>query len=408
MLNFVYLRKSDNEFFGIEETKWVNLPEYMNLQCRDTINKAFLNNTSIYSAFPDLKNAGQNVNRFLGSFNVDYRIDFLVYYCDNNGLDDVYFSNLVFKNGTSSDNILKCCTLSQLFGIDIQRIKEKIDDSKKKEMNLFILTRKYDCHEILNFQGLKLKAIKCVYHNEGSKGCIPTYYNLSKNQLEYFNSKTIETDRDKGIDLLTINLSSNIIESIQLSTFNKFDALQNIYLSHNRLETLSINLNSLKKLKKLNLSNNKLTKITFEESSGGVLEKLSLQYNELIDDDDSQTIWTQIQKLTNLKELYLNGNKLKCIEKIQIKETTKRLLGLEFFHLYDNLFSESDLKKLKEIFSWDKIKKPIINLNDIKNRFVKGNEITDERLSEILASTHWSVYFVMDKISSNLKGIIKF
>jgi len=195
------------------------------------------------------------------------------------------------------------------------------------------------------------------------------FYDLSNNQLEDFDSMTtMASEYSVGI-----NLSSNKIKTIDSSSFDKFKALQNLYLSYNQLETLSLNLDKLPSLKELNLSNNKLTEIIFEEPSGGVLEKLSLQNNRLTDEDDTQNIWIQIQKLTELKGLRLDGNKLKRIERLS-EETINILKGLDYFHLDDNDFSESDVKRLKEIFSWENTRK--------KNTRKDEHSLNPKRLSE--------------------------
>ncbi len=181
-------------------------------------------------------------------------------------------------------------------------------------------------------------------------------------------------------------------------------------MCNNQLETLSLNLACLTSLEELNLSNNKLTEIIFEGGSGGVLKKLSLQNNELIDKDGIRNIWTQIQNLTNLKELYLYGNKLKKLPSVDKRNIIK---ALDLFHLYDNDFSKNVVENLKEIFSWEKTKKGTLRkqkekLDLIRKLVVYNKEITDKKISEILASIHRSEEFIMDRISSNLTGIINF
>jgi len=339
MVNFIYLHYDRNhntnyELLGLEEDEWV---KYNDQECLDKITGEFLNkipknflNRPKYDAFLDLwVNVVKNVNCLLNSFQPLEltKIDFLVYYCDDNGLKDDYLQKLVFKNGTSSTssiNIFKDCKFSDVFGKTILKIKTK------NKINLFKMS-----------QSLLLQA--SLFSNVGyhynilnpEENIRYVIYDLSNNQLEDFDSmKTMASEYS-----LVINLSSNKIKTIDSSTFDKFKALQILYLSYNQLKTLSLNLEKLPSLEELNLSNNKLTEIIFEEPSGSVLEILSLQNNKLT---DAQNIWIQIQKLTKLKELYLDGNKLK---RIPSEETINILKGLDFFHLYNNDFSESDVEK---------------------------------------------------------------
>jgi len=75
------------------------------------------------------------------------------------------------------------------------------------------------------------------------------------------------------------------------------------------------------------------------------------------------------------------------------------------------MFEDGDVEKLKDIFSWEKTIRETFELNEKRKLFAKdknNKEITHEKLVEILASIHRSENFIMDKISSNLKGIINF
>jgi len=289
MVNFVYLKYHAYSFFGIEESRWVNLSKYINLQCNDIITAAFHNIPKIYQNVPELKNV-QSVNPHLNSDwmidalrNIDlHYLTSLVYYCDNDGLDDKYFSDLVFKGDSNSHKILKDLKLSDIFGIDIPKIKEK----NASKMNLFLLIAPYYSPSpinnllLINYDYLNLKAIKFnkTKHSSISSSFKDTRYNVNNNQLEYFHSETITSDI-----ATVINLSSNKIDSIEASTFDKFKTLRGLYLNGNRLETLSLDLSCLASLEELNLSNNGLKTIEFRGNSGGALAKLSLQ-NNFIDD----------------------------------------------------------------------------------------------------------------------------
>jgi len=325
MVNFVYLSyNGSNSFFGMDESEWDNRFSNLPLRCTEIIDEAFHNVPMIFENFPCLINAGEKVNRKwdFDEPSIDQRkINLLVYYCDANGLDDNYFSKLVFEKCSSTRRILKDLKLSEVFRIDISKIKE----NHSSKSNLFIL-----CDPIIESQNkisscrfgyLNLKSIKlCKSCARDKELSVSITIDANNNQLEDFHSETISDDIAKSCG--SINISFNKIEDIEPKTFDKFEILSSLFLSGNQLETFSIDLNCLKSLKELNLSNNRLKTITFTNDSGGMLEKLSLQNNEIGDE-----IWTQIKKLTNLKRLYLHGNNLEFIEAI---EDTKTILASFF------------------------------------------------------------------------------
>jgi len=400
----------------MEEREWDSTLSYS--RCREIIEKAFHNNPKIFENFSYLSDAEHKVNKNCGfdEHSIDQReIKLLIYHCDNNGLDDNYFSNLVFKcdsrkkitkNGSSTRRILKDWKLSEIFGIDISKIKK----NNYSNSNLFILydpiTEYQNKNSIFNFGYLNLKSIK-LYKSTAidKKSSFSITIDANNNQLENFHSETISDDIAKLC--VSINISFNKIENIESAIFDKFEILSSLFLSGNLLETLSVDLNCLKSLKKLNLSNNRLKTITFRNDSGGVLEKLSLQ-NNLIDDE----IWTQIKKLTNLKELYLQGNNLKSIEAIKDTNTSTNsiLLKLKALYLHENNISEEDLRILDDLYSWSKKSKQMDTtiskqtLKEIRDQFVEGNIITNERFDEIQTSIHRTENFIFNKKSSIIEG----
>ncbi len=138
-----------------------------------------------------------------------------------------------------------------------------------------------------------------------------------------------------------------------------------------------------------------------------MLEKLSIQNNS-IDDE----IWTQIKKLTNLKELYLQGNNLESIEAIKYTNTSTNtiLLKLKALHLHDNNISEEDLRILDDLYSWSKKSKQMDTtilkqtLKEKRDQFVEGSIITNERFDEIQTSIHRTENFIFNKKSSIIEG----
>jgi len=327
MVNFVYflwnIQGKQSQFFGIKE--WDNLHDIPD-ECKRIITTAFhdpnynlplgLESVNTIIDDPTISIIIENI-----ALAFESRLINLLYYCDDDGLNDSYFSNLVFKYRTSSLKILHNCNLRKYFNIDFSMIVKK----KNSQMNLFLLIDPYRKQSIVDFSSSKDLHIFNF-----------DYLNLKTLKLHELASKAFSEKN------LIIKLSSNKIDSIQPSTFGEFKTLSILYLSYNKLTEFELDLGCLESLKELNLSNNFLKTITFSSNSGGVLAKLSLQNNFI---DDTKNIWNHIQKLINLQELYLEENKLESIKLINEK-TIERLLCLKKFYLYDNLFSESDLNLL--------------------------------------------------------------
>ena len=126
MVNFVYLSYNESySFFGMEESEWDNRFSNLPLRCTEIIEEAFHNYPIIFKNFPCLRNAGEKVNRNwdFDEPSIDQRkINLLVYYCDTNGLDDNYFSKLVFEKCSSTRRILNDWKLSEIFKSQIDKI----------------------------------------------------------------------------------------------------------------------------------------------------------------------------------------------------------------------------------------------------------------------------------------------
>ncbi len=202
MVNFVYFlwntQGKQSQFFGIKE--WENLHDIPD-QCKIIIKTAFhdpnynrpLNLESVNTIIPN-----SSILEIESAF--QSRQISLLYYCDYNGLDDNYFSNLGFKSRTSSLDPIKIllnCTLSNYFNRDRQ--------TNNSHMNLFLMIDPSRNRSYLEFLSSKDFEIN----------------------FEYLNLKTLklhEIASDKIPDKnLIIKLSSNKIDSIQPSTCRECD-----------------------------------------------------------------------------------------------------------------------------------------------------------------------------------------
>lgn len=110
-------------------------------------------------------------------------------------------------------------------------------------------------------------------------------------------------------NLKELNLSYNEIQLIP-DTITQLTNLENLDFSNNpHLKVLPINFGNLNKLKNLNLSFCSIEKIPNTFSELTELELLNLSKNK-IEENELKNICSLIKKFPNLKELYLNGNKL--------------------------------------------------------------------------------------------------
>ncbi len=141
------------------------------------------------------------------------KIDFLVYYCDDNGLEDDYLQKLVFKsinrqNRRSSINIFKDCKFSDVFGMNILKFRTK------NKMNLFIMDQNFLLQGSL-FSNYCLstysKNLEPSFVPEQNKRYF--FYDLSNNQLEDFDSMTtMASEYSLVINLHLRNSKQKLIE----------------------------------------------------------------------------------------------------------------------------------------------------------------------------------------------------
>jgi Leucine-rich repeat (LRR) protein len=156
-------------------------------------------------------------------------------------------------------------------------------------------------------------------------------------------------------NLKFIYLSDNKINIIK-SEFCDLKNLENINLSNNKLIKLPKEIGQLKKLKTLNLSNNNLNDIPKEIS---FLDTLS----ELVLFDNALTPFLQSYNLDRIKNLYLNGKKLKKFLKVinpnndDIIDFTNSFTNSNEFEINLNFYEIAMLEFTSHNIGLDDIKK---------------------------------------------------
>ncbi|XP_047999586.1 leucine-rich repeat-containing protein 15-like [Leguminivora glycinivorella] len=154
-----------------------------------------------------------------------------------------------------------------------------------------------------------------------------------------------------GLDINAtfLDLNNCNIKTLNPGAFHDFPNLDTILLSGNKFEDIDLTIfTSVTKLNSLMLSSNKFKEIpNFSEHSLPNLEKLSFANNQITTLNNSKTFsrTTQLQKLSlgfnlieyihpdifkpliNLRELYLNNNKIKVISGISFPISLK-IFGL--------------------------------------------------------------------------------
>ncbi len=259
-------------------------------------------------------------------------LDFFIYHSNDNISDDV--SEFVFKNVSKTaavenedeSHLLNGKRLSSIIEINVEEIKDKMN-------NLFLLAKSDNIKGIIwpSWTPNKLSNIKAIRILEAKVNV----YDISNDRIEIFNDQLIQPSKN----VKSLHLSSNKIHSI--GDF-KFENLTTLSLNNNLLESLSLDLNHLKKLRNLSVIANGLKTIKFTNSEGNTLQNLYLQNNKIED----ITLTEQIIKLAKLQKLHLQDNLLKEVESIKLVKI--RIPYLQEFHVYNNDFSDESVNKLKK------------------------------------------------------------
>lgn len=142
------------------------------------------------------------------------------------------------------------------------------------------------------------------------------------------NIKKIELGAFENLpNLKTIRLHMNKIEHIDIAVFDSLPELMSLYLNSNKLHEMpNFSEHSLPNLQELFLTSNQITVLNNSKTFSGTLQlrKLDLSFNLI------EHIHPDIFKpLTNLRELYLNDNKIKFISEVTFPIQTLKKLTLD-------------------------------------------------------------------------------
>ncbi|XP_016995123.1 leucine-rich repeat-containing protein 20 isoform X1 [Drosophila takahashii] len=126
----------------------------------------------------------------------------------------------------------------------------------------------------------------------------------------------------RNTELVTCNLSGNVLKSVSPKFSQKFSTITDLNLSHNKLSRLPEEFASLTALTKLNISNNSfivLPQVVFKLES---LASLDAQDNAILEIDTDEAIASDSLALVDLRNNPLSRN---CRRKLQNFKTSFRL-----------------------------------------------------------------------------------
>lgn len=242
-----------------------------------------------------------------------------------------------------------------------------------------IFTEVYDSHsfhlKILTYSDPEADLIKTVSIEDSHMDNLPAELFDHYKNLETLKATDLELERVQHYDfrnakkLITLNVSKNHITKLQDYMFDTMPKLETIDMSYNLISSirrasfhLTIGFGNLIQVKSFNLSHNRLSAIDFVKfDSMKFLEVLHLDHNH-IETVEALTSPKYLQDnvlLRNLKELYLQQNKIKQFDANIVRNV--QLINLDG----NSLISEN--------FNVQKLKKLYISYNEMK-----GLEISDQ------------------------------
>lgn len=195
--------------------------------------------------------------------------------------------------------------------------------------------------------------------------------NLQELQLNSVGITALSPDRfENASSLLNLHLRNNLLHVLQSKLFAKATKLEVIDLANNRIETIEDNaFNDLEFLQWLDLSNNSISSIQPKAFCGAIsLSFLALGSNQIA------TIGATALDLLNLKELYLEQNRLKKLPSDIFSKLS---------HVREIILEGNELTHIGDLFK---------NCTDLHTLGLGNNPIVDLKLIEF--STHLSLAYL--------------
>jgi Leucine-rich repeat (LRR) protein/energy-coupling factor transporter ATP-binding protein EcfA2 len=290
----------------------------------------------------------------------------------------------------SSNHITSINNLSFYGSKSIYEINFADNKITSIEKDIFIYLKR-NLH-IINFNKNLIKSI----HKDAFKDLKLEIIDLSENEIE-----SIQDIFNNLKNLIKINLSENKIESIHKDTFKGLEDLEIIDLSGNILKSIDEHaFNNFPNLAKIYLSNNKIKSIhgdAFKDLND--LREIKLSQNEIESIDEHA-----FNNLPNLAEIDLSNNKIKSIhQKTFLNLTNLKRIFLHSLSFMDsinsNIFTQLKNLEILTLFEEKIIRFPTLLFED-------NQEITIENLNKFFCkkitfeSTNLCLTFTTNKLNS--------
>lgn len=248
----------------------------------------------------------------------------------------------------------------------IENLTINVLTEKVKDMTGYLSNFNLDC--LVN---LKCLSLTCRLHKDFNFGLFKTICNhLEKLSIDFPNvnntylAKLFSKHKFPVLQTFDIRLPDKI-KKLDKKWFNGFSTLQNLILDYKRF--LEINkdvLSNLKQLTCLELRRNWIGPLEAIDFSGlANIKYLNLSGNEIKCIDAKQFAY-----LTNLRALDLSDNKLTTLD----PKVFSNMKHLKWLNLNKNKLTEFDLSiidYIKEITEISLLENPIINKDEISDRF---------------------------------------
>ena len=193
-----------------------------------------------------------------------------------------------------------------------------------------------------------------------------------------------------SLNTTVIDLTGNLISEFPVKNFSHLLDLNEINLSHNKIEALPSNLSQyLPQVESLNLPFNKITHIRKKDFVRYEnLKLLTLHHNQI--SNLPSEVFVYLEELTTL---FLNDNNISSIS----KNAFKGLTNLNYLNLFRNPFSKIESGTFAEI--------PLIELNiyNTKLKTIPSYFVTEKRLISTLNLKNNSITYIHENAFYNSK-----